>query len=131
MDDDSGLRQLLKLTLETAGLDVIEAATELDLQRHLAQSRPDALIINMQRAEAEGLKLLARMRARSSLADVPIVFVAGIIDDAEADDFRRLALSKGADWFEPRPLGLVNLQNRVTELIRRGRPAQQHTRRVG
>jgi two-component system, OmpR family, phosphate regulon response regulator PhoB len=124
IDDNAGLRQMLALALDTAGFDVVEAGTEIDLQRLLAQSRPDALLIDLQRSETEGIKVLSRMRARQSLRDVPILFLAG----SDADGFRQLAMSKGADWFGLRPVGLIDLQRRVAQLIRRGRRAHQRTR---
>jgi DNA-binding response OmpR family regulator len=118
VDDNDQLRQLLALGLETAGFTVIQAATQLDLQRRLADTQPDALILDLQRSEADGLRLLARMRARTQLQDVPILFLAGSDDD----DFRWQALHDGADWFGLRPLALVELQKQLGTLIRNGRP---------
>jgi DNA-binding response OmpR family regulator len=119
IDDNDALRQMLSLALETVGFDVVGARTQLDLQRVLAHNRPDALVIDLQRSEADGLDLLLRLRARQSMSDVPIVFLSG----SEADDFRHQAMASGADWFGLRPLGMIELQNRVAELVRHGRAA--------
>jgi len=113
VDDNVGLRKMLALALETAGFGVREAGTEIELQRILARTRPDALVIDLQRSETEGLQLVARMHARPSLRGVPILFLAG----SDADDFRRQAMHAGADWFGLRPLGMLDLQSRVSELI--------------
>jgi DNA-binding response OmpR family regulator len=117
VDDNDSLREMLALALETAGFDVVQARTELDLQRFLARNRPDALVLNFQRSEADGLEVLVRMRARQGLQDTPILFLSG----TDAEDFRYEAVSAGADWFGLRPVGMVELQTRVGELIRRGR----------
>ena len=121
LDDNMQFRQMLALALETAGFDVCEVSTEIELQRTLAHTRPDALLIDMQRSEADGLQLVARMRARSSLRGVPILFLSG----TDADDLRRHALCAGADWFGLRPLGMLELQSRVGELIANQRRAQR------
>ena len=121
VDDNFELRQMLSLALETAGFDVTEAGTQLELQRHLANGKPDALIIDMQRSEAEGLAVLSRLRARPSLRKVPILFLAG----SDAEDFRRQAMDAGADWFGLRPLGMIELQMCVAKLIQEGRPARR------
>ena len=121
MDDNIELRQMLALALETAGFDVFEAGTRLELQRHLARVRPDALIIDLQRSEAEGLAVLTHMRARAALNNVPILFLAG----CDAEDFRRQAMDAGADWFGLRPLGMIELSTRVAELIHAGRPRRR------
>ena len=117
VDDNDNLRQMLSLALETAGFDVVAASNEVDLQRDLLSNRPDALVINLQRYEADGLDLLVRMRAR--LHNVPILFLAG----SDAEDFRYQAIGAGADWFGLRPLGMIDLANHIGELIRSGRPA--------
>jgi DNA-binding response OmpR family regulator len=119
VDDRDDLRQMLCLALETGGFDVIEADTQLELQRRLAHCQPDAVVLDLQRSEADGLALLTRMRARQKLNTVPIVFLSG----CDADDFRYDAMCAGADWFGVRPVGILELQHRVGELIRNGRPA--------
>ena len=113
IDDNAGVRQMLALALETTGFEVLEAGTELELQRLLAQRRPEALLIDLQRSAADGLHLLTRMRSRASLRGTPILFLAGTHDDA----FREQALQAGADYFGLRPLGMIELQNRVMELV--------------
>jgi DNA-binding response OmpR family regulator len=118
-DDHDQLRQMLALELETAGFDVFEAGTQLELLRRLAVTRPDALIFDLQRAEADGLTLLARMRALPTLHDVPILFLSGYDDD----EFRWQAMRAGADWFGLRPLAMIELHNAIGTLIRTGRPA--------
>jgi DNA-binding response OmpR family regulator len=119
---------MLALTLETAGFEVLEASTELELQRLLAHRRPDALLIDLQRSHTVGLRLLGRMRSRASLREVPLLFLAGTDDP----DLRKQALGTGADWFGLRPLGMIELQDRVIELVRRRRripePARPHKR---
>lgn len=118
VDDDDSVRHMLSLALEIAGFEVVEARTQRQAHVHLAHARPDALILNLRRSHADGLEVLRRVRARDDLAQVPIVFLAG----SDSDDFRWRALRAGADWFGLRPLGMVELQKRVGQLIRQGRP---------
>src|SRR5579859_6066271 len=113
VDDNASVRQMLALAIETAGFDVFEATTELDLQRLLAQHRPDALLIDLQRSAADGLHLLNRLRSRQSLREMPILFLAG----TEDDHFREEALQAGADYFGLRPLGMIELQNELMKLV--------------
>jgi DNA-binding response OmpR family regulator len=118
VDDHDQLRQMLRLALETAGFTVAEAGTQLEAQRHLARTRPDALVLDLQRSETDGLALLASVRARQDLDSLPIVFLAG----RDTDGTRWQALQGGADWFALRPLSLVELQKQLRMLIRYGRP---------
>ena len=124
VDDNDQVRQMLSLALERAGLTVLEASTQLEAQLRLAHTRPDALVLDLQRSETDGFNLLTLVRARQSLDNLPIVFLAG----SDEDDFRSQALNAGADWFGLRPLGMLELRAHVGKLICYGRPAAQNKR---
>ena len=118
VDDDERVRQMLSLALTTAGFDVFAAGTKQQADLRLAQTRPDALVLNLQRSEADGLDLLECMRARPELSQVPILFLAG----SDSDGFQWQAIRAGADWFGLRPLPIIQLKTRIRQLIREGRP---------
>jgi DNA-binding response OmpR family regulator len=118
IDDNDPVRRMLSLALETAGFEVAEAGTQREAHRRLAATRPDALVLDLQRSEADGLNLLSQLRACPDLDNVPVIFLAGCGDD----DLRWQAMRAGADWFGLRPLGMVELQKRVGKLVRSGRP---------
>src|SRR5438093_2933292 len=108
---------MLSLSLETAGFEVIEAGTQFEARDQLAHTRPDALVLDLQRSSADGLQVLSNIRARHDLRAVPILFLAG----SENDEFRWQALRAGADWFGLRPLGMIESQHSAADLIRTGR----------
>jgi two-component system OmpR family response regulator len=118
VDDNDLVRRLLSLALEGAGFEVVEAGTQHEAQQRLVDTRPDALILDLQRAEEDGLDLLGQVRACPDLASVPVVFLAGYADD----DLRWQAMRAGADWFGQRPIGMLELQRRVKTLVHKGRP---------
>src|SRR5947207_7150375 len=118
VDDDEQVRQMYSLALSTAGFDVVAASTAQQAHYRLKQARPDALVLNLQRSEADGLDVLRRVRARQDLSDVPIVFLAG----CASEEFRWRALRAGADWFGLRPLSMLELKKHIRQLIRGGRP---------
>jgi len=129
VDDNAELRQMLALALEAADFSVVQADSEIDLQRVLQRTQPDALLIDLQRSEAQGLRLVQRMRNRANLRGVPILFLAG----SDTHDFRQAAMRAGADWFGLRPLGMLELQTQVTRLVRRKRRGEHraaHRKRV-
>ena len=117
VDDNDAVRDMFALGFNIAGYTAIPAQSELELQRELAQGRPDALVIDLQRSETDGLDLLSRVRARQNLRHMPIVFLSG----RDADDLRDEALARGADLFALRPIGVIELTNRLAELMQSGR----------
>jgi DNA-binding response OmpR family regulator len=118
VDDNEPVRRLLALALETAGFGVVEATTQDEAQRRLEVTQPDALVLDLQRSEQDGLDLLAHVRACASLERVPVVFLANCGDD----ELRWQAMRTGADWFALRPLGMVELTKRLKKLVNQGRP---------
>ncbi|MCA1644057.1 MAG: response regulator [Chloroflexi bacterium] len=118
VDDNKRMRQMLARVLEAAGFDVVEAGTQRQARARLAHTRPDALVLNLQRSETDGLEVLHWIRARQGLHTTPIIFLAG----CDSNEFRWQALRAGADWFGLRPLGMRELHKRVGDLIRHGRP---------
>ena len=105
VDDNDRVRQMLTLALETAGFNVATAGTPQQVQRRLVDTRPDALVLNLQHSGSDGLAMLRGMRARQDLSTVPIVFLTG----SDSDDLRGQAIRAGADWFGLRPLPMAEL----------------------
>jgi two-component system phosphate regulon response regulator PhoB len=122
VDDSAPLRHLLRVAKDRAGFDVLEAATELDVRRCLARTRPDALLLDLQSA-TDGLALLVRLRTRQALCEVPIMLLAGCADA----ELPWQAVQAGADWYGLRPVSMRTLQTRLGDLIRTGRAAPRRS----
>ena len=118
VDDHPKLRRLLCLSLERSGFSVREAANVSEARTLLSGTRPNAILLDLQRATREGLEVLGYIRARNDLGDVPVAFLAS----DESDDIRGRALGGGADWFGVRPVLLRTLQNQMREFVEHGRP---------
>jgi|SRR5215216_7159489 len=119
LDDHDQVRQMLCTALQVAGFETLEAATPIEAYRHLAgDATPRALVISLQDAHKVGMEVLRYVRAHEQLAEMPIVYLAV----QASEDLRWQALKAGADWFAQKPLSLRELQLRVRELVRKGRP---------
>src|SRR5262245_58295129 len=92
VDDNDAVRHLLSLALETAGFAVLEAGSHTEAAHHLVRTRPDALVLDLQRPDDDGLELLSQVRAQPDLASLPVVFLVGRGDD----DLRWQARRAGA-----------------------------------
>ena len=119
LDDHEQVRQMLCVALQVVGFETLEATTPTQAYRHLASTQPpQALVISLQDAADEGLAVLRYVRAHADLAAMPIIFLAA----QSTEELRWQALRAGADWFSRKPLSLRDLQQRVGDLVRRGRP---------
>jgi DNA-binding response OmpR family regulator len=124
VDDHENVRRMLCLALTLAGYEAIGASSELSLRRLLVDVQPTAVVIDMQRSEADGLDLIKSLRSRPELQQVPILFLSGTEDEFQ----RRLAMQAGADAYAVRPIGMVELQDRVAGLVHHTHNAQKARR---
>lgn len=73
VEDDPDVRELLKLTLEVAGYEVIEAENGVDGIAAARQHEPDAILMDMSMPFMDGCQSTRRIRQDPRLATVPII----------------------------------------------------------
>ena len=113
IDDDDGVRRLLRTVFTVKELTVVEAESGTDAERRVAERRPDAIIIDLTSAETRGLDLLRRLRRRPDLEQVPVVLITALTPETVYRD----AWAAGADDFVTKPFGVADLQRRVLRLM--------------
>lgn len=121
VDDEHGLRRLLRLYLEREGYEVIEADNGLDALSTLRRNGVDLALIDLMLPELDGLSLVRRIREQSAL---PIIVIT-----ARGEETNRVAgLELGADDYVVKPFSAPEVMARVRAQLRRargqlGRPA--------
>jgi len=73
IDDNEGVRELLKEILETEGYDVISAATGKDGVTKALQYRPDLIILDLLIPDMDGFELSQALKSNTATADIPII----------------------------------------------------------
>jgi two-component system nitrogen regulation response regulator NtrX len=111
VDDESAIRDSLRMILEYEGYRVEEAAGGPQALARMADRLPDAVLLDVKMPEMDGIEALRAMRERGY--DVPVLMVSGHADVATAVEATRLG---AYDFFE-KPLQrdrvLVSLRNAV------------------
>lgn len=75
VDDSASMRQMVKLTLSSAGYDVVEAADGSEALK-LAQARPlNMVVTDLNMPVMDGLSLIRELRKLPTYKGVPIVFL--------------------------------------------------------
>ncbi|MFV0408637.1 MAG: response regulator transcription factor [Paracoccus sp. (in: a-proteobacteria)] len=112
VDDDPGLRALLRLTLERAGYAVLMAADGQEALMHQAREAPDLVILDVGLPEMDGFECCRRIRARS---DVPVLFLTARDDEID----RIVGLELGADDYVTKPFSPREVVARVRAILKR------------
>jgi signal transduction histidine kinase len=122
IDDESWLREMIRLALEQEGFEVIEA---MDSAEGVAQAReqlPDLILcdVNMDGAGA-GYKTLAKLRENATTAAIPFILMTGLADAAGM----RQGMDLGADDYLPKPFKVDELYATVNARLRKAQTVRE------
>jgi CheY-like chemotaxis protein len=113
VDDDAGMRQLLRYTLEPVGYRVEEAADGVQALSAYERLRPDIVLLDIMMPRMDGYATCAQIRALPGGDRTPVIMVTAL-DDPEAID---RAYKVGATDYVTKPLLLDDLCTRVHDLL--------------
>ncbi len=113
VDDEAGLRELVKVYLENEGFLVTEAADGLEALRKLAHEKFDLVVLDVMIPMMDGLTLCKKIRSTSE--SLPILFLTAKGEEAD----RLLGFEYGADDYVVKPFSPRELTARAKALIRR------------
>ncbi|KQT15830.1 MULTISPECIES: response regulator transcription factor [Bradyrhizobium] len=115
VDDEIHIREVIRVALKKAGMDVIEARDGKEALARFAADRPDVIVLDIGLPEFDGLDVCREIRKTS---DVPILFLSA--RDEEID--RILGLEIGGDDYVTKPFSPRELVARINVILRRLSP---------
>jgi predicted signal transduction protein with EAL and GGDEF domain/ActR/RegA family two-component response regulator len=117
VDDDPGIRMLLRASMENAGYQVVEANDGVQAIEQFMRHKPAAILMDVDMPEIDGYEACARIRQDQAGLHVPIIMVTGMED---VDSVNR-AYSAGATDFITKPINWDLLGYRVRYVLRSSR----------
>jgi CheY-like chemotaxis protein len=112
VDDDASTRVVLRLVLETAGFEVVEAEHGEAALAHFSLKPPDIITTDLKMPVLSGEALIERLRSHPKTASIPIVVVSGNSTAAKA-----LHSSGRVEAVVNKPFSAVDLADCVRALI--------------
>jgi len=114
VDDDVELVELMTKVLEEDGrFEVRVATTGFDAGMMVKEYRPDLIVLDVMLPDINGKEVCHRVRADTTLEDVRILCISGLIEE---DKVQELRLS-GADDFLHKPFDIEELIDRMCGLL--------------
>lgn len=119
VDDEAGLRELVRIYLESSGFEVIEAADGFAAEAELSNGIFDLVILDIMMPKVDGLTLCRKIR--SVQVDLPILLLTAKGEEVD----RLLGFEYGADDYVVKPFSPRELTARAKALLRRSVKFQQ------
>jgi excisionase family DNA binding protein len=114
VDDDNDLVELMTKVLEEDGrFEVRIASNGFDAGMMVKEYRPDMIVLDVMLPDINGKEVCMRVRADTTLEDVRILCISGMIEE---DKIQELRLS-GADDFLNKPFEIDALIDRMCGLL--------------
>jgi DNA-binding response OmpR family regulator len=115
VEDDEGIREMLKYNLVSAGFSVHEAGDGASGLRTARTARPDLILLDLMLPGMSGFDFCRALRKSSR---VPIIMITA--KDAEVDKI--VGLELGADDYITKPFSVREVLARVNAVLRRASP---------
>jgi DNA-binding response OmpR family regulator/signal transduction histidine kinase len=122
IDDEPSALAALKALLEGEGYRLECASSSVDGLRMAFDLQPDLILLDVMMPGMDGLEVCRRLRANPQLAEVPIVMVTALDDQAS----RLQGIEAGADDFISKPYNKAELRARVRTITRLNRHRRLH-----
>jgi diguanylate cyclase (GGDEF)-like protein len=116
VDDDHGLRTLLRTTLELGEMAVDEAEDAAQAAAKLTVSTPDLIVLDIGMPGTDGLTFCRQLKSEPRTGAIPVVLLSGLGEEAE-----RQADEVGAAAFLRKPFSPLELSALIAELTGRVR----------
>jgi two-component system phosphate regulon response regulator PhoB len=118
VEDEPAVQELIRYTLDQAGMEAFPAASAEDALAALREELPDAVLIDWMLPNKSGLALARELRDTSRTAELPLIFVTARGEEAD----RVKGLDQGADDYVVKPFSPRELVARIQAVLRRRAP---------
>ncbi|MBV6476124.1 MAG: phosphate regulon transcriptional regulator PhoB [Rhodocyclaceae bacterium] len=123
VEDDPAIQELIRFTLEKAGLKAAVAASAEEALTALKAALPDVVLIDWMLPKMSGLALARQLREAARTEKLPLIMVTARGEEAD----RVAGLEQGADDYLVKPFSPRELLARIQAVLRRRAPHAAET----
>ena len=115
VEDESGIRNMMVYTLESAGLKAKGLEDGAALYAALKEEIPSLIILDIMLPDEDGISILKKLRVQSSTQRVTVIMAT-----AKGSEYDKvIGLDSGADDYLVKPFGMMEMVSRVRAVMRR------------
>lgn len=113
VDDSASMRQMLSLTLEKAGYEVVEAVDGMDAVDKLDKTAMHMMITDLNMPNMNGIDLIKSVRAKTQFKFVPVIMLTTESDNSKKQEGK----AAGATGWIVKPFKPDQLINVVKKVL--------------
>ncbi|HEX9092798.1 MAG TPA: LytTR family DNA-binding domain-containing protein [Coriobacteriia bacterium] len=114
VDDDSSIRDMIRMGLETDGMKVLAAGDGAEALEVLARESVDVILLDIMMPKVDGWMALMEIRSNPLTADIPVIMLT-----AKTQDLAKiLAFKQGVQQYVTKPFNILELAARVRSLAK-------------
>ena len=113
VDDDPGVRQVVRLSLELEGYAVKEAGGAEEGLAAVEDEAPDLILLDVMMPHVDGWEMLRQIQERHGAGSIPIVMFSGKVDAQTAAQ----ATARGAQGFVGKPFDPQQLVDQAKQIV--------------
>ena len=113
VDDDAGMRELVRTNLEFEGYSVREAGSATEGLTALEEEPPDLILLDVMMPEVDGWEMLRHVQERFGVGAIPVIVFSGQVEERSVDE----AEARGARGFLGKPFDLQRLLDQAKQIV--------------
>lgn len=115
VDDETSIREMLVISLESAGYNVLQAENAKTAHSLVLDKHPDLILLDWMMPVTAGLELLRRLKRDEMTDHIPVIMLT-----AKAEESSKISgLDSGADDYIAKPFSPRELLSRIKAILRR------------
>jgi len=115
VEDEQPIRDMVAFGLKRAGFEVIEAADSRAARAHVADRRPDLMLVDWMLPDMSGLELTRLMKRDKETREIPVIMLTA----RALEQDKVTGLESGADDYITKPFSARELVARINAVLRR------------
>jgi CheY-like chemotaxis protein len=113
VDDEDGVRSLVRMTLESEHYQIIEARAGDEALDMVRRHSPDLVLLDVMLPDSSGIEICRALKAEPRTASTSIVMLTAKAHAADLEE----AEAAGADGYFTKPFSPVALMQRVERIL--------------
>jgi DNA-binding response OmpR family regulator len=112
-DDEDGIRSLVRMTLDTESLEILEAADGDEAVTLARENRPDVILLDVMMPGRSGFDVCRELKSDPATAAIPVVILTAKAQTADREEGR----AAGADDYLTKPFSPIELLHKLDDLL--------------